>query len=497
MADNFAGLDANADPITLRSKEVGGVHAPTHTVANAAGAMVNPATQETLAALLAAVQAQRSETLWTDDTGAYFVRLDAGGTLTWTDLSGNVVSAPGTGARPAEGTSLVVDRAAYQATAGGTGFSNGDYLDHFMVVDPTSGAPVGHWWLNTTTELKLASNPSSGSITPLSPISPLAATVAAQNTGNTKLDTLHADLGLLATQVTVAAILAKLTADPATQTGLANILTALQGVDSRSGAATITAADVATTTTAGQSGVNQIAGAPTANSSITWNLTGQSSLNITLTGPFVAGAVFDVTADGGLTYAPSSAKVTGTGAVVGSVTGVGTFRLDVAGMTGARLRATSYTSGTITAHATSSDAPGLTQVLNPVRALGIDGLTGATQANPAPVQNQGSVQYAGTTTPLAIAGTYTGTTRNVGVAPGSPNPYSCFNAFFLADVAGTAYIKGSNDGTTWYVAASSPVAANTPMTLTHLITFRYYRAEYLNGATIQGSFVSNDSFTAA
>lgn len=42
-----------------------------------------------------------SETVWTDDTGAYFVRVNIGGDISWTDMSGAEVEAPGAGARPA------------------------------------------------------------------------------------------------------------------------------------------------------------------------------------------------------------------------------------------------------------------------------------------------------------------------------------------------------------------------------------------------------------
>lgn len=60
----------------------------------------------------------------------------------------------------------------------------------------------------------------------LAALGPIA-TATGQATQSTKLDTLHTDLGAVATQTTSAAILAKLSADPATQTTLAFVLTAL------------------------------------------------------------------------------------------------------------------------------------------------------------------------------------------------------------------------------------------------------------------------------
>jgi hypothetical protein len=119
-------------------------------------------------AITTAIQATREDTLWTDDTGTYFVRVDKAGTISWTDISGTAASAPGTGARPADAASFAVDRSGFQATTSGTGYSTGDYLDHFVITDPNTGAVVSHFWLNVTTELKLASAPSSANITPFS-----------------------------------------------------------------------------------------------------------------------------------------------------------------------------------------------------------------------------------------------------------------------------------------------------------------------------------------
>jgi hypothetical protein len=137
--------------------------------------------------------------------------------------------------------------------------------------------------------------------------------------------------------------------------------------DTRSGSGTITAADAASTTVAGQSSVTLVTGTPTASSSLVWPLNGHSSATIAVSGTFSATAAIESSADGGVTYAPATAKILGTGATSGTVTAPGIFRVDVTGMTHVRLRATAYTSGTLTALANASAAPGLSQVLNPVR----------------------------------------------------------------------------------------------------------------------------------
>jgi hypothetical protein len=76
-----------------------------------------------------------------------------------------------------------------------------------------------------------------------------ASTAAKQDTAQTTLAAIQTALGPLATQTTLAAVLAKLSADPATQTTLAALLSAVQGTLTT---APTTAGDVATTLTAGR-----------------------------------------------------------------------------------------------------------------------------------------------------------------------------------------------------------------------------------------------------
>lgn len=152
------------------------------------------AKDSSLQAILAAIQAQRVETIWTDDTGTRFIRNDSGGTITWTDVAGNASAAPGTGARPDSDSGTVVSRYTYRATAAGTGFASGDFLDHVVVTDGDAGDLVSNFWVNVTAGTKIAA-PSAASITPLAPLPDGAATSAKQDTGNTSLASLLTGLG--------------------------------------------------------------------------------------------------------------------------------------------------------------------------------------------------------------------------------------------------------------------------------------------------------------
>jgi hypothetical protein len=146
--------------------------------------------------------------------------------------------------------------------------------------------------------------------------------------------------------------------------------------------ATITAADVASTSANGQNSVPQITGTPTTGSVITWAaLNGHSALDVLVTGTFSATAQFETSVDC-VTYVARTAKQQGVANTSGIVTGGGTFELDVAGKACARLRDTAYTSGTITAKARATSAPGLTQILNPVPLRGQDGATSMSSSNP-------------------------------------------------------------------------------------------------------------------
>lgn len=105
-----------------------------------------------------------ADLLFTDDSGALFVRQDSGTAITWKDIDGNTVAKPGTGLRLADGIAALLDKTAYQATTAATGYSVGDLIDKFVIVNPTTGVVLGTFWLNVTTGAKLASAPSSANI---------------------------------------------------------------------------------------------------------------------------------------------------------------------------------------------------------------------------------------------------------------------------------------------------------------------------------------------
>lgn len=137
--------------------------------------------------------------------------------------------------------------------------------------------------------------------------------------------------------------------------------------DFRPSSGTITAADSATSTVAGQSSVALVTGSPTASSFQTWALNGHSSASLTVTGTFSATLNIEISADGGTTYVPASGRVRGAAVTATQITAPGVFQVDVTGATNVRVRASAYVSGTPTVVLAASASPGLTQVVNPGR----------------------------------------------------------------------------------------------------------------------------------
>ncbi len=98
-------------------------------------------------------------------------------------------------------------------------------------------------------------------------------------------------------------------------------------------------------------------------------------------------------------------------------------------------------------------------------------------------------------TPLAGSATYTGTTRDSGVAAGALADFSSFNAFVLADQSGIMRIELSNDNVTWRRATlDTAIVANTPLTLRVPLLTRYWRVIVTNGATLQTVLMINSGF---
>jgi hypothetical protein len=99
-----------------------------------------------------------------------------------------------------------------------------------------------------------------------------------------------------------------------------------------------------------------------------------------------------------------------------------------------------------------------------------------------------NLQYALSTTNLAISATFTSATLDFG---DTMNIYQSITAIVFADQASAAnglQIQVSRDGTTWRIAAQVAIVASTFTTLNAQLFLRYARIVYTNGVVAQTSF---------
>jgi hypothetical protein len=167
------------------------------------------------------------------------------------------------------------------------------------------------------------------------------------------------------------------------------------------------------------------------------------------------------------------------------------WRINCAGMKYIRFRATAHTSGTAayTAYTLEDEID--------VLVGGIVSLA-AGSALVGQIFNADNIFWNESVTAQAAAATVTGTARDVGMSAGAAHRYAAFNAFAFADQAGTLRIEISTDNVTWRRASADvAVAANAPVHMSVPVTARWYRAVYVNGATLQGAFMLNTSFTVS
>ena len=131
-------------------------------------------------------------------------------------------------------------------------------------------------------------------------------------------------------------------------------------------AATITAADAASTTATGQNSVSVVSGTPTTGSVYSYAVNGQSEADFTVTNTFTGTLVFEGSANGGLTWTPRSAHVMGTKYRTSTITAPGIFHINAAGLTNIRVRATALASGTPSVQLNTTSGTGSIYVMNPI-----------------------------------------------------------------------------------------------------------------------------------
>lgn len=231
-------------------------------------------------------------------------------------------------------------------------------------------------------------------------------------------------------------------------------------------AATITAADAASTTATGQNGVSVVSGTPTAGSVYSYAVNGQSEADFTVTGTFAGTLVFEGSANSGLTYTPRSAHVMGTKYRTSTITAPGIFHINAAGLTNIRVRATALASGTPSVQLNTTSGTGSVYVMNPIE------LTDNTTGLSASIKAGGS---AATTDPAitvydAVIAALTGSPSDAAFN-GTGNPTSLFGLFkgLFAQAAPTSN-PGTSIGSTTPVPGFQGVTGGVPLPISGTVT---------------------------
>ncbi len=147
------------------------------------------------------------------------------------------------------------------------------------------------------------------------------------------------------------------------QAAAGSSLPIVEAQDIRPASGTITAQDVASTSTAGQYGASIITGAPTANSTYSQAVNGLSTVKVQITGTWTGTLEADQSVDGGTTWVVMPCHVDGTTFVANTVTANAVLNCLAAGATNVRMRATAAWTGTATVQATFTRTPGPVRVL--------------------------------------------------------------------------------------------------------------------------------------
>lgn len=109
-----------------------------------------------------------------------------------------------------------------------------------------------------------------------------------------------------------------------------------------------------------------------------------------------------------------------------------------------------------------------------------------------------TLQTQESTTLLAANATINGATHDTGSNAGTAaKGYSRFRAFANSAQAGTLNIQQSPDGATWYITLPTAVNAASPTVVESIISLRYVRAQYVNGAVAQTGTFEFDSCLVA
>jgi hypothetical protein len=225
------------------------------------------------------------------------------------------------------------------------------------------------------------------------------------------------------------------------------------------GTGTISAADAASTTTAGPSGQSILAGTPTANSTVTFTLAGDSAFRLQVTGTFAATLAIEASSDGGTTWVSKGGFVAGTTYTTATTATPAVIEGIAAGINRLRVRCTAYTSGTPAVALYVSPGVGEVKVENPVRLFdAVSGALGTIKAASTAVAAGDTALAVGLhpTSPLPAGTNTIGAVTHAAATTGGATP---FRYLGVAGANQDATAVKASAGTLYMIAATNVNAA--------------------------------------
>jgi hypothetical protein len=157
-----------------------------------------------------------------------------------------------------------------------------------------------------------------------------------------------------------------LTVNGAGQVAPSTSVSTVQAQDVRPSSGSITAHDVASSTTTGQNSASIITGSPTANSAVAQAVNGLSVVRFQLSNTWTGTVQTEQSIDGGTTWGLLACHINGTVYSGSAFTGNGIFDCPAPGATNVRMRATAAWTGTATVTLTSTIDGGVEKIVNSV-----------------------------------------------------------------------------------------------------------------------------------
>jgi hypothetical protein len=359
---------------------------------------IGAATDITLQQVRDAIKAQIdiASTIWTDNSGAFYVRRDlinegtGAITVTFTDPSGSAAT-PGAGLRPLSTTDKDTITDFYDVLTSGTGYSIGDLLARVAILDANSGSPSATFiWLNLTTGTILGSAPTSANIERANE------NVGARQVGAWNVTILNSSIEIandIGNPIPVGGNIASGATDSGNPMKVGGVYRAttptltdgqrgdlqlssrshviVDTIDYVSTPIDISIVDSASTSSTGQDNQVLIRGNPTANSFASFFVSGNSSFGIVIENqpvgtPYVGGLQIERSINGTV-WSPVSAFVAGSAYNRSVITAEAILHGNDSSSQYVRLRAINWTSGTARITLVAGQGVGTITVGNPIR----------------------------------------------------------------------------------------------------------------------------------